>query len=207
MVSVRVPCTGRASRTMTASTASAAEISDDQKPGMWRAQNVTISPPMPLIRNIQPRKMVTARLASGGTTIAASPSTASRMPSNKKVFQCALTAALMSDCNLLMSLGRVIASSPGTREPDGILKRFRAQWKPVGEKKTRQPEGGLSLSGCRRIAFRRRPHPIAAENINRRGGHQQREADQDRCQPDRAQNQRRVALRIDEPVRQRSQQA
>ncbi len=112
-----MPCTGFASRTMPANTASAAEISDHQKPGMLRAQNVTISPPMPLIRNIQPRKMVTARLASGGTIIAASPSTASRMPSNKKAFQCAFTVALISDRNLLMSLGRVIAALP-VREPD-----------------------------------------------------------------------------------------
>ena len=56
-----------------------------------------------LIKNIQPRKMVTARLASGGTIIAASPSSASTMPSNKNAFQCALTAALISDCNLVMS--------------------------------------------------------------------------------------------------------
>jgi len=104
MVSVSTPCTGRAIRIMPASTASAAEISDHQNPGMSRAQNVMINPPIPLTRNIQPRKMVTARLANGGRIIAARPRMASRMPSNKKAFQCARTAALMSAWNLLRSL-------------------------------------------------------------------------------------------------------
>jgi hypothetical protein len=71
---------------------------------------VTISPATPLIKNIQPRKMVTARLASGGTIIAARPSTASTMPSNKKAFQCVLTAALTSLGNI--SWGRVIGALP-----------------------------------------------------------------------------------------------
>jgi len=44
-----------------------------RKPGISRAQYDAIRPPMPLIKNIQPRKMVTARLASGGTIIAARP--------------------------------------------------------------------------------------------------------------------------------------
>jgi hypothetical protein len=58
---------------------------------------VANSPTTPLIRNIQPRKMVTARLASGGTIIAARPSKASTMPSNRKAFQCAFTAAFIAD--------------------------------------------------------------------------------------------------------------
>src|ERR1700730_18064246 len=82
--------------------------SDHQKPGIPRAQNVRISPAMPEIRNIQPRKMVTARLAKGGTIMAASPSTASRMPSIKKALQWSRTAAPTSDCSLVMSWGRVI---------------------------------------------------------------------------------------------------
>ena len=70
---VSTPCTGFASRMMPAPTASAAEISDHQKPGICRAQNVSARPATPVIRNIQPRKIVTARLASGGTIIAAKP--------------------------------------------------------------------------------------------------------------------------------------
>src|SRR5687767_1615988 len=70
---------------------------------------------MPLIRNIQPRKMVTARLASGGTIIAARPSSASTMPSNRNAFQCVFTAAFIADCSLPMSggisWGRVIGDS------------------------------------------------------------------------------------------------
>src|ERR1700681_4151447 len=92
--------------------ASTADISDHQKPGIWRAQNVSTRPATPEIRNIQPRKMVTARLASGGTIIAASPKMTSRMPSIKKAFQCSRTAALISDCNLVMSWGRVMENLP-----------------------------------------------------------------------------------------------
>ena len=106
-----MPCTGRASRTMPATIPSTAEISDHQNPGIRRAQNVSARPAMPEIRNNQPRKMVTARLASGGTIIAASPKITSRMPSNRKAFQCSCTAALISDCNLVMSWGRVIEIS------------------------------------------------------------------------------------------------
>src|SRR6516164_3188751 len=72
--------------------------------------------------HIQPRKMVMARLASGGTMIAASPRIARRMPSNRKAFQCAFTAALISDCNLLISCwGRVIGSSRCRLRSDGNL--------------------------------------------------------------------------------------
>ena len=84
MVRVSVPCTGRASRIMPAPIASTAEISDHQKPGICRAQNVSARPAMPLIRNIQPRKMVTARLASGGTIIAANPRITKQNALNQK---------------------------------------------------------------------------------------------------------------------------
>ena len=66
---------------------------------------------MPLTRNIQPRKMVTARLASGGTMIAARPSTTSNTPSNKNAFQCSRTAAFIFDCILAISWGRLIGFS------------------------------------------------------------------------------------------------
>src|ERR1700730_8639883 len=119
MVRVSVPCTGFTSRMMPAATASTAEISDQQKPGICRAQNVSARPAPPEIRNIQPRKMVTARLASGGRIMAASPKITSRMPSNKKAFQCSRTAVLMSDCSLLMSWGRVIDKSPDAGNAEG----------------------------------------------------------------------------------------
>src|ERR1700744_3565899 len=90
--------------------ASAAEISDHQKPGIWRAKNVMARPAMPLTRNIQPRKIVTARLASGGTMMAARPSTASSTPSNRNAFQCSRTAGLILDCRLVMSCGKLIAN-------------------------------------------------------------------------------------------------
>src|ERR1700738_1344936 len=112
MVRVNVPCTGCASRIMPAATASADEISDHQKPDICRAQHVSARPAMPLIRNIQPRKMVTARLASGGTIIAESPKITSRMPSIKKALQCSRTAALISDCSLVISWGRVMENLP-----------------------------------------------------------------------------------------------
>jgi hypothetical protein len=108
MVRVSVPCTGCASRMMPAPTANTAEISDHQKPGICRAQKVSTRPATPLIRNIQARKMVTARLASGGTIMAARPSTTSRMPSIRKAFQCSRTAALILLWRLAMSWGRVI---------------------------------------------------------------------------------------------------
>jgi len=74
-------------------------MSDHQNPGIWRAQNVSTRPAMPKIRNIHPRKIVTARLAIGGTIMAARPRITSRMPSIKKAFQCWRTAARISECN------------------------------------------------------------------------------------------------------------
>src|SRR6202021_2170095 len=61
MVRVSVPCAGWAKRTIPASTASAAEISDHQKPGISRAQKVNARPAIPLIRNTHPTRMVRAR--------------------------------------------------------------------------------------------------------------------------------------------------
>ena len=72
------------------------------------------SPAMPLIRNIQPRKMVTARLASGGTIIAASPSTTSRMPSNRKAFQCALHRG----AHFGLQFGDVVGKGHGERSSE-----------------------------------------------------------------------------------------
>src|SRR3569833_2007557 len=97
---------------MPAKIASAAEMSDHQNPGICRVQNVSARPTIPEIRNIHPRKIVTAKLASGGTIMAAKPSTTSRMPSIKKAFQCSRTASRISDCNLVISRGRVIEGSP-----------------------------------------------------------------------------------------------
>src|SRR6202022_3182490 len=112
MVRVRVPCTGFGSRIMPAPIASNADISDHQKPGICRAQKVTTRPATPEIRNIQPRKMVTARLESGGRINAGNPRTNSKMPSIKKAFQCSRTAALISDCSLVLSWGRVMENLP-----------------------------------------------------------------------------------------------
>ena len=61
---------------------------DHQKPGICRAQNVSTSPATPLIRNIQPRKIVIAIPAIGGRAIARSPRTTSKMPSISNAFQC-----------------------------------------------------------------------------------------------------------------------
>src|SRR5580700_1210578 len=69
------------------------EISDHQKPGISRAQKVSARPAMPLIRKSQPNRMVTARLAAGGTIMAANPKMTKRMPSIRNAFQCALTAS------------------------------------------------------------------------------------------------------------------
>src|ERR1700694_4574181 len=103
---------------MPAPTASTADSSDHQKPGICRAQNVNARPAAPEIRNIQPRKIVTARLAIGGTIMAASPRIVSRMASIKKAFPCSGTAAFISDCNLATSWGRVIEISRcGGRNP------------------------------------------------------------------------------------------
>src|SRR5262249_7707787 len=65
-VSETAPRTGHASKTMPAAMASTADRSDHQNPGACRAQNVVIKPTIPLIKNSQPRNIVTAMVASGG---------------------------------------------------------------------------------------------------------------------------------------------
>src|SRR5712664_2280116 len=165
MVRVKVPCTGCASRIMPAATASAAETSDHQKPGIPRAQNVSARPATPLIRNIQPRKIVTARLASGGRILAARPNTASTIPSNKNAFQCSRTAALISDCNLVMSWGRVIEVSRCRQR--NVTRYYTArQRRTVKFVHARGlSEALLALAGRGRKALLRRAHPVATENI------------------------------------------
>src|SRR5262249_2414169 len=69
-VSETAPRTGHPNKTIPAAMASTADRSDHQNPGAWRAQNVVTKPTMPLMRNSQPRKMVTAMVASGGMMIA-----------------------------------------------------------------------------------------------------------------------------------------
>src|SRR5690348_11640658 len=131
------------------------------------------SPPMPLIRNIQPRKMVIARLARGGTIIAAIPRMASRMPSNRKAFQCAFTAALILDCSWLKSWGRVMADLPASL-PRPILAPTRGRRKALG----------------------RGAHPVSPEIIDRGRDNQQRGAEHDRGKPDRHQHQCDVVIGV-----------
>ena len=66
---------------MPAAIPSTAENSDHQNPGAWRAMKVMTRPTIPLMRNSQPTRIVTASVAMGGTTIASRPSTTSTMPS------------------------------------------------------------------------------------------------------------------------------
>src|SRR5262245_58191724 len=82
-VSDMAPLIGHTSSTMPAAMASTAESSDHQNPGECRAQNVVISPMMPLMRNSQPRNSVNVMVASGGTMIANMPSTTRTIPSIK----------------------------------------------------------------------------------------------------------------------------
>src|ERR1700720_2327334 len=52
---------------------------------------------------------------------------------------------------------------------------------------------------------RRAAHPIATENIDRRGDQQKDAADQDRHEADRHENQRHVAFGVHQPVMDRRQ--
>ena len=58
----------------------AATAATTRNPGACRTQNVVTKPTTPLIRNSHPRKIVTAIVASGGMTIASSPSTTRTIP-------------------------------------------------------------------------------------------------------------------------------
>ncbi len=73
---------------MPARTASVPEASDHQKPGAPRIQNVVTRPMTPLIRNSQPNRIVTAKVASGGMTTAMKPRMTSATPSARYSFQC-----------------------------------------------------------------------------------------------------------------------
>ena len=81
MVSENAPLIGRASSNPPTMMASTAETSDHQKPGACRMPKVVISPMKPLIRNSQPNTIVTASVAIGGTRMATTPRTSSRIPS------------------------------------------------------------------------------------------------------------------------------
>src|ERR1700727_2001416 len=83
-VSEMLPLIGHSSSTMPAAMAMIAEMSDHQKPGAPRAQNVVMSPRMPLIKNTQPMMMVKASVAIGGTTMAMRPSRTKMIPSARK---------------------------------------------------------------------------------------------------------------------------
>src|SRR5215470_17276995 len=193
MVSVNVPCTGCDSRMMPAPIASTADKSDHQKPGMPRAQNVSANPAMPLIRNIQPRKIVTARLASGGTIMAAKPSMASRMPSIRNTFQCARAAALISDCSLAMSLswslswGRVMTISRCRQ--CGTTSRLSI----------------LTATRCGREGPGHRAHAVAAKKIDPRCDKKECAAEQDRDHAERNEHPRDIAVGIEQPVMDRAQ--
>src|SRR4051795_5977413 len=145
---------------------------------------------MPLIRNIQPRKIAIARLASGGRMSAAIPRTASRIPSNKKAFQCALTLWLIADRSREKSSGDVMMT-PMSRTADASQCSKRAP---------RSPSRSLPAPGRRGKAFRADADAVASENVDCGGDDQKRKAKQDRDESDRDQGQRQVALRVDEPV-------
>jgi hypothetical protein len=57
------------------------ERRDHQKPGTPRARIVLNRPTSPLMRNNQPKKMVTARVATAGTITAAAPRQIKIIPS------------------------------------------------------------------------------------------------------------------------------
>src|SRR6185312_9972455 len=102
-VSESAPPIGRASSRRPTTIPSTAEISDHQKPGALRIQNVVISPMMPLMRNSQPNKMVTARVAIGGTSTANAPRMSSTIPSIRNSTQCLCNAFSTARCTPLKS--------------------------------------------------------------------------------------------------------
>ena len=93
-VSESAPVTGDASSIAPTTMPSAADNSDHQKPGACRIQKVVTRPTMPLTRNSQPNRMVTANVAIGGSTTAVAPSTSSTTPSTRKRTQCSRNAAV-----------------------------------------------------------------------------------------------------------------
>ena len=75
-----------------AAVAITAETSDHQKPGAPRAANVVTQPIRPATRKIQPKMMVTAIVASGGSRIATTPSARRTIPSTRKNVECSRMA-------------------------------------------------------------------------------------------------------------------
>ena len=98
-VSETAPRSGHANRTIPAAMASTAERSDHQNPGACRAQNVVIKPTIPLIKNSQPKNIVTAMVAIGGITMANSPSTTRTIPSIRNKSQCSRTDCASARCS------------------------------------------------------------------------------------------------------------
>ena len=92
-VSENAPVSGEPSSIPPTTMPSTADSSDHQKPGAWRIQKLVTSPTMPLTRNSQPNRIVTAKVAIGGRTTAVAPRTRSTTPSTKKSTQCSWNAA------------------------------------------------------------------------------------------------------------------
>ena len=66
-VSEKAPVSGEPSSIAPTMTPSAADNSDHQKPGACRIQKLVTKPTMPLTRKSQPSRIVTARVAIGGS--------------------------------------------------------------------------------------------------------------------------------------------
>ena len=102
--------------------------------------------------------------------------------------------------DLVMSWGRVIGNLPiparrtmTQYDARNVIRRQRRQ--VCSQVRRRRHRQILALTGRRRKTLRRVAHPVAAENVDRGGDHQQRDADQDRSEADRDQNQRRGCVR------------
>src|SRR5262245_11499409 len=100
-VSETAPGTGQPSKTIPAAIASTADRSDHQNPGAWRAQNVVTRPTTPLMRNSQPKKIVTAMVAMGGIMIANRPRMTRTMPSIRNKTQCSRIDCVSARCSSL----------------------------------------------------------------------------------------------------------
>ena len=108
---------------------------------------------MPVIRNIQPRKIVTARLASGGSDHRGEAEHRKHDAFEQKGLPMRLHRGAhfglqFADVVEFMSWGTVMAALPVYA--GAILERFRAKWKAVRVNKTRQSNrnGRLSLTGA-----------------------------------------------------------
>ena len=121
MVRVSVPCTGCASRMMPAPTASAAEISDHQKPGICRAQNVSAQAGDAADQKHPAQKDGDGKARKRRHDHGGEPQDHEQDAFDQKAFQCSRTAALISDCSLVMSWGRVIENLPMPATEDDAL--------------------------------------------------------------------------------------